>query len=276
MGLLLTDAENAFNSISRPVFFGMQEYCGLDAPASFLILTEAKVAVLVIRGCKQYIFSKEGTQGSGCAMQSYAISNPPLVHVKALKNPSKWIQNWYADDGSCLGEFKNLVEWLKMLLIEGPKHGYYNEVSKMVLIVAPQFVEQAKEAFVGFGVEILTGHRILGGFIGSESEKSNWLKKKVDFWVKSVNKISKIAKNDPHSAFVAVSKSLQNEWNFIQRVVDGDSNSFISLKEAICQNFLPEISGFDISVFYADLMLRPSRFGGVGRRDPTISAASDL
>ena len=109
-------------------------------------------------------------------MQAYAVGTLPLV--KALKNPSKWIQNWYADDGSCLGEFKNLVEWLKMLLIEGPKHGYYNEVSKMVLIVAPQFVEPAKEAFVGFGVEILTGHRILGGFIGSESEKSNWLQKK--------------------------------------------------------------------------------------------------
>jgi len=107
-------------------------------------------------------------------------------------------------------------------------------------------------------VEILTGHRILGGFIGSESEKSNWIQKKVDFWVKSVNKISQIAKNDPHSAFVAVSKSLQNEWNFIQRVVGGDSNAFISLKEAICQNFLPEISGFDISEFYAELMLRPS------------------
>ena len=40
-GLLLTAAENAFNSISRPFFFRMQEYCGLDAPASFLIFTEA-------------------------------------------------------------------------------------------------------------------------------------------------------------------------------------------------------------------------------------------
>ena len=45
----------------------------------------------------------------------------------------------------------------------------------MVLTVAPQFVMQAKEAFVGFGVEKLTGHRILGGFIGSKSHKSNWL-----------------------------------------------------------------------------------------------------
>ena len=239
----------------------------------FLFNSYRGFAVLVLRGCKQYIFSKEGcTQGSGCAMQAYAIGNLPLV--KALKNPSKWIQNWYADDGSCLGELKNLVEWLKMLLVEGPKHGYYNEVSKMVLVVAPEFIEQAKEVFEGYGVEILTGHRILGGFIGSESEKSNWIQKKVAFWVKSVNKISQIAKNDPHSAFVAVSKSLQNEWNFIQRVVGGDSNAFISLKEAICQNFLPEISGFDISEFYAELMLRPSRFGGVGIRDPTISAAS--
>ena len=44
--------------------------------------------------------------------------------------------------------------------------------------------------------------------------------------------------------------------------------------EAICQNFLPEISGFDISEFDAELMLRPSRFGGVGIRDPTKSSAS--
>ena len=43
-----------------------------------------------------------------------------------------------------------------MLLVEGPKHGYYNEVSKMVLVVAPEFVEQAKEVFEGYGVEILT------------------------------------------------------------------------------------------------------------------------
>ena len=78
-----------------------------------------------------------------------------------------------------------------------------------------------------------------------------------------------------HTLLLSLYQNLyKNEWNFIQRVVDGDSNSFISLKEAICQNFLPEISGFDVSEFDAELMLRPSRFGGVGIRDPTKSSAS--
>ena len=73
-------------------------------------------------------------------MQVYAIGNLPLI--KTLKNLSKWIQNWYADDGSCVGEFKNLKEWLKLLILEGSKHSYYNEV----LIVAAEFVEQANKA----------------------------------------------------------------------------------------------------------------------------------
>ena len=92
-------------------------------------------------------------------MQVYAIGNLPLI--KTLKNLSKWIQNWYADDGSCLGEFKNLKEWLKLLILEGSKHSYYNEVSKMVLIVAPEFVEQANKAFEEFGIQVLTGQDFL-------------------------------------------------------------------------------------------------------------------
>ena len=229
--------------------------------------------MLVLRGSRQFLFSKEGcTQESGCAMQAYAIGILPLI--QKLKNPSKWIQNWYADDGSCLGKLKYLIEWLELLSFEGPKHGYNNEASKMILIVAPQFVEQAKIDFQEFGVEVLTGHRILGGFVGSQEDKSDWLKKKTNTWVHSVMKLSYVAKKDPHAAFVALSKSLQNEWSFIQRVVQGDDDSFLSLKETICQKFLPEICGFDITDFDSDLMLRPSRFGGTGIRDPIKAAAS--
>ena len=37
---------------------------------------------------------------------------------------------------------------------------------------------------------------------------------------------------------------------------------------------MPEVCGFDISDFDSDLMLRPSRFGGTGIRDPMKTAAS--
>ena len=139
-------------------------------------------------------------------------------------------------DGCCLGDLKILIEWVKILMLEGLEHGYYNEISKMVLIVAPQYVEQATETFHDFGIKVLTGHRLLGGFVGSDTE---WIQKKVDFWVKCVNNITQIANKDPHSAFVAVSKSLRNEWSFVQRVVNVDENSYLSLKQAICQNLLP-------------------------------------
>ena len=272
-GLLLTDAENAFNSISRPVFLWNARIFWTRC-SRFLFNSYRGYAILVLRSSSQvhYLFSKEGcTQGSGCAMQAYAIGILPLI--RKLKNSEKWTQNWYADDGSCLGGLANLVEWLKLLDIEGPKHGYYNEISKMVLVVAPQFLDQAKEIFKEFGLKILTGHRLLGGFIGSEDEKVSWVMKKNDAWTECIKKISRAAKYDPQSAFIAVSKSLQNEWNFIQRVVDVDENLFGSLKEAICQTLLPQICGFEISNLDADMMLRPARFGGIGIRDPIKSAA---
>jgi hypothetical protein len=169
-GLLLTDAENAFNSISRPVFLWSARILWPRC-SRFLFNSYRGYAVLALRGSNVFLFSKEGcTQGSGCAMQAYAIGILPLV--KKLKDPLRWIQNWYADDGSCLGKFENLIEWLNLLMKEGPRYGYYNELSKMVLIVAPQFAEEAKLTFREYGIQILTGHRLLGGFIGTEEDKS--------------------------------------------------------------------------------------------------------
>ena len=58
-----------------------------------------------------------------------------------------------------------------MLSTEGPKYGYYNQITKNVLIVAPEFLEKAHEAFHNIGVQIAIGHIVLGEFIESESEK---------------------------------------------------------------------------------------------------------
>ena len=89
-GLLLTDAENAFNSISRPVFLWNARILWTRC-SRFLFNSYRGYAVLVLRGSKDFLFSKEGcTQGSGCAMQAYAIGILPMI--KKLKNPERWIQ----------------------------------------------------------------------------------------------------------------------------------------------------------------------------------------
>ena len=76
-----------------------------------------------------------------------------------------------------------------------------------------------------------------------------------------------LLKKDPQAAFIAVlyiSMSLQNEWTYIQRVVNTDEEAFMSLKDALCITFLPQICGFAVNDLEADVMLRPARFGGVG------------
>ena len=90
-----------------------------------------------------------------------------------------------------------------------------------------------------------------------------------------MQKLSQVGKQDPHAAFIAMSKSLQNEWNYIQRVVCAKEETFLTLKEVICFNFLPAISGFEINnSIEFDIMLRPTSCGGMGIRDPVKTAAT--
>ena len=62
-----------------------------------------------------------------------------------------------------------------------------------------------------------------------------------------------------------------------KRVVCAKAETFMTLKEVICFNFLPAISGFKINNGIAiefDIMLRPTRFGGTGIRDPVKTTAT--
>jgi len=99
-------------------------------------------------------------------MLLYAIGILPLI--LKTKDPEKWVQAWYADDSSCISDFHSVLEWFKMISQEGPKFGYFPEPSKCYLVVAPEFVEEAAKVFEGYAVNIVTGHKLLGGFIGEE------------------------------------------------------------------------------------------------------------
>jgi len=108
------------------------------------------------------MFSKEGvTQGDPLAMLVYSLGILPLT--RKLKYPEKWKQNWYADDSGCLAKLELLLEWLHLLIKDGPKYGYFPEPEKSYLVVHQDFVEQAKEMCKDFKLNIVTGHRFLGG-----------------------------------------------------------------------------------------------------------------
>ena len=57
---------------------------------------------------------------------------------------------------------------------EGPKFGYYPEPDKSYLVVHPDYIAPVQEIFKDFKINIVTGRKFLGGFIGSEDDAAEW------------------------------------------------------------------------------------------------------
>jgi len=93
---------------------------------------------------------------------------------------------------------------------------------------------------------------------------------------KSVEKLSAVAQQEPQSSYIAFTKSLQCEWTFIQRVMLDTQFHFSPLRVAIQQSFLPGLFGSQVDSLEADLMCRPSRYGGIGILDPVKTAFSQF
>ena len=127
-GLLLMDASNAFNSVNRAAAIWNSRILW-SRSSRYIFNAYQGYAMLFIAGSKTYILSREGvTQGDPMAMLVYGIAILPLT--KKLKNLEKWKQNWYAVHSACLAKFKELKEWLELLIQEGPKFGYFPEPEK--------------------------------------------------------------------------------------------------------------------------------------------------
>ena len=76
---------------------------------------------------------------------------------------------------------------------------------------------------------------------------NHWGANKVQSWVKSLKILSEVASKQPQAAYVAVSKSLQNEWNCIQRVFPDCEDLFSPLKQSLLKDFFPSLTSNPIS-----------------------------
>ena len=93
--------------------------------------------------------------------------------------------------------------------------GIFLEPDKSYIVIYPDFIQEAQTVFDGMGIQIVTGHKFLGGFIGGKDDTVIWMEKKIERWVSAVHKLSNAAKSQPQAAFVAFTKSLQAEWAYV-------------------------------------------------------------
>ena len=107
------------------------------------------------------------------------------------------------NDSACLAKFKELKEWLELLILEGPKYGYFPEPEKSYLVVHPNLLDEAKLLFKDIQINIVAGHMFLGGYVGRSANCQDWVQKKIEVWINSVHTLSKAANLQPQALFVA-------------------------------------------------------------------------
>ena len=104
----------------------------------------------------------------------------------------------------------NLKVWFQKL---GPDYGYHPEPKKAVLIVRATEEAEAKALFGELGVQVVRGHRFMGGFIGEEEDLQAFVVEKVKTWTSGVGVLADTAEFYPQTAFAVLSKSLQFQWS---------------------------------------------------------------
>ena len=82
-----------------------------------------------------------------------------------------------------------------------------------------------------------------------------------------MDKSSQAAVKAPQEAFASLTKSLQCEWNFLQRVVQGCAKAFKPNSEKIKKQFFPAL------LSAGALFALPTSLAGLGMFDPTKTAS---
>ena len=82
-------------------------------------------------------------------------------------------------------------------MVQGPLYSYFLEPNKSVLVVSPWNVPQAEALFMGCGLQIVTGSRYLGGFVGTDTKQAHWLGENISVWRDSVATLAGVACRHP-------------------------------------------------------------------------------
>jgi len=276
---LQIDGDNGFNRLSRIAsMWTVRHRC----PKLFIFYFNCyrhHTRLLVRRpGQAPYvILSKEGvTQGCPLAMDIYGIGLLPMVERLREAEPDL-LQPWYADDGSGYGRLERLRNVYKLLEQIGPDFGYYPAGAKCWLTIPERWEEEVKQYLADNDLpwQTTTGKRYVGGFIGSEDALRAWIEPKVEDWKFGIERLAAAAVRYPQTAYTGLNRSLQCEWQYISRVVEGAEQYLEPLEEAIREEFLPALLGVDKTEIDDDmrnLIAHSVKNGGMAIPNPVEAA----
>ena len=153
-------------------------------------------------------------------------------------------QVWLADDSAGGGSIVHLYNWYRQLSKEAQKFGYLVNGTKSWLIVkSRELAEEAKRMF-GEEVNITTeGQRHLGAVIASQEYKDQYCEEKVRAWKEEIERLSEIAKSQPHAAYIAFTKGYKSKFTYFMRTIESFEDYVDPIQEVIEDLLLPTLFG---------------------------------
>lgn len=109
--------------------------------------------------------------------------------------------------------------------------------------------------------------------VGSSDSQLSFVEEKVTEWVHHLSRLSQIATKQPQDAYVAFTKSLSQEWSYLQRVVPECDSAFLPIEKAINDVFLPKLFGCEFSTDERQVFTLPVKYSGLGISDPAATSS---
>lgn len=280
-GTLLVDARNGFNELNRKaMLWTVRSKWPNGALFAFNCYRHSGQLILRRQGrACETLLSKEGvTQGDPLSMILYGVALLPLTESLRAEEPTV-LQPWYADDAAMVGPVDAIARAMRLLEARGPARGYYPEPAKSIFV--PDKAEQADDCrtrLQELQFQHKAGARYVGGFVGTEEARQEWLLPQIQNWIYGVEKLASVAKRYPQTAYAGLVKSLQTEWTYLQRVVPDLGPQMVPLEAAISDTFLPALFAEDgqaITGLRAQLSLSVKK-AGLGVPNPITTAQANL
>ena len=101
------------------------------------------------------------------------------------------------------------------------------------MVVCPENPKSGKVFGARHGFKVCTGARYLGGYIGDDKSKRDWLRDRAIMWEKNISTISKTTGKYTQESYVAVVHSIQPKWIFLQRVTWYIGDAFTGVEKMI-------------------------------------------
>ena len=100
-------------------------------------------------------------------------------------------------------------------------------------------IESREQLVLSHGFKVCTVARYLGGYIGDDKYKRDWLKKRTETWERNIFTLRKTAGKYTKESYAMVVRLIQSEWIFPQRFANNTGDAFSGVANMIQEIFLP-------------------------------------